>query len=81
MSGELAHYWHHPGLPDVGLLRARFITHRFGRHAHEGYTVGLIESGVEEFHREGALMRAGHSGTIARRIATAPPGQVPERDG
>jgi regulatory protein len=29
----------------------------------------------------GALIRAGHSAAIARRIATAAPGQVPERDG
>jgi hypothetical protein len=64
VSDELAHYWHHPGLPDVGLLRARFVTHRFGRHAHEGYTVGLIESGGEEFHHKRTLLRAG-PGAIA----------------
>src|SRR5262245_51708138 len=59
MSDEVAHYWRHPGLPGVDLLRARFITHRFGRHAHEGYTIGLIESGVEEFDMPGTVERAG----------------------
>ncbi|MBC6461559.1 AraC family transcriptional regulator [Actinomadura sp. HBU206391] len=80
VSGELAHYWSHPGLPDVGLLRARFVTHRFGRHAHEGYTVGLIESGVEEFHREGTLMRAGPGAVVIVNPETVHTGHagVPE---
>jgi AraC-like DNA-binding protein len=64
MSGEAAHYWRHPGLPGVDLLRARFITHRFGRHAHEGYAIGLIESGVEEFDMPGTVERAG-AGALA----------------
>jgi hypothetical protein len=49
MSGEVAHYWRHPGLPDVDLLRARFVTHRYAKHAHPGFVFGVIESGVEEF--------------------------------
>jgi AraC-like DNA-binding protein len=67
MSGvrsEIAHYWRHPGLPDVDLLRARYVTHRFGRHTHEGYVVALIESGIEEFHRNGTLLRAGAGGLV-----------------
>jgi AraC-like DNA-binding protein len=66
MSEEVAHYWRHPGLPDVDLLRARFVTHRYARHAHEGYTIGLIEFGVEEFDLPGtaAAMRAGAGAVI-----------------
>src|SRR6266545_3129474 len=64
MSDEVAHYWRHPGLPEVDLLRARFITHRYARHAHEGYTIGVIESGVEEFDVPGAVLRAG-AGALA----------------
>jgi AraC-like DNA-binding protein len=80
VSAEVAHYWNHPGLPGVGLLRARFVTHRFGRHAHEGYTVGLIESGVEEFHREGTLMRAGAGAVVIVNPETVHTGHagVPE---
>jgi AraC-like DNA-binding protein len=59
VSGEVAHYWRHPGLPDVDLLRARFVTHRFGRHAHRSFAVALIESGIEEFHNGRTLLRAG----------------------
>jgi AraC-like DNA-binding protein len=59
MSEEAAHYWRHPGMPSVDLLRARFVTHRYGRHTHPTYVIGLIESGVEEFHHAGSLVRAG----------------------
>jgi AraC-like DNA-binding protein len=59
MPTEMARYWRHAAVPGVDLLRARYVTHRYRRHAHETYTVGVIESGVEEFHYGGALLRAG----------------------
>ncbi len=61
---EVARYWQHAAVKGVDLLRARFITHRYGRHAHETYTFGLIECGVEEFDYGGSLLRAG-PGAIA----------------
>jgi AraC-like DNA-binding protein len=80
MSDEVAHYWRHPGLPDVELLRARFVTHRYTRHAHEGYTIGLIEFGVEEFDVPGAALRAGPGAVVILNpevVHTGQPG-VPE---
>jgi AraC-like DNA-binding protein len=59
MTSEVARYWEHAAVAGVDLLRARFVTHRYGRHAHETYTFGLIEQGVEEFDYGGSLMRAG----------------------
>ncbi len=59
MAAEVARYWRHNAVDGVDLLRARFITHRFGRHAHETYTFGLIEAGIEEFDYGGTLYRAG----------------------
>ena len=59
MATEVARYWRHAAVDGVDLLRARFITHRYGRHAHETYTFGLIEDGVEEFDYGGTLLRAG----------------------
>jgi AraC-like DNA-binding protein len=64
MPTEMARYWRHGAMPGVDLLRARYVTHRYGRHAHETYTVGVIESGVEEFDHGGTLLRAG-PGTVA----------------
>ncbi len=59
MSTEVARYWQHAAVEGVDLLRARFVTHRYGRHAHETYTFGLIEAGVEEFEYGRTLQRAG----------------------
>ena len=59
MNREVANYRQHPTEPDVDLLSARFVTHRYNRHAHPTYTVALIESGVEEFDHAGSLLRAG----------------------
>ncbi|WP_131738304.1 AraC family transcriptional regulator [Actinomadura roseirufa] len=64
MGGEVARYWRLPALPEVPLLRARFVTHRFSRHTHEGYTIGLVETGVEEFDHPAGVERAG-PGSIA----------------
>jgi AraC-like DNA-binding protein len=62
--GEAARYWRHSAVAGVDLLRARYVTHRYGRHAHETYTIGVIESGVEEFEYGGTLLRAG-AGSVA----------------
>lgn len=65
MMREVAHYWRHPGLPGVDLLRARFVTHRYGKHTHPSYTMGVIESGVEEFAHAGTTLRAGAGQVVA----------------
>jgi AraC-like DNA-binding protein len=62
MASEVARYWRHAEVPGVDLLRARFVTHAYTRHAHETYTFALIESGVEEFEYGGSLLRAGQGG-------------------
>ncbi|MEP7023102.1 MAG: AraC family transcriptional regulator [Actinomycetota bacterium] len=64
MPTERARYWRHDAVPGVDLLRARYVTHRYTRHSHETYTVGVIDAGVEEFEYNGELLRAG-PGTIA----------------
>jgi AraC-like DNA-binding protein len=58
MDREVANYRRHPTEPGVDLLSARYVTHRYTRHAHATYTFGLIESGVEEFEHAGSLLRA-----------------------
>ena len=62
MGGEVARYWQHAGVPGVDLLRARYVTHRYTRHAHETFTFALIEEGIEEFSYGGTLLRAGPGG-------------------
>ncbi|KAB2342772.1 AraC family transcriptional regulator [Actinomadura rudentiformis] len=81
MSQERAHYWRHPALPDVDLLRARFITHRFGRHVHEGYNFSVIEEGVEEFEHRGTLLRAGPGSIVVVNPDTVHTGQAVNPEG
>ncbi|RJL31222.1 AraC family transcriptional regulator [Bailinhaonella thermotolerans] len=55
---DSARYWRHPGVPGVDLLRARYVTQVFGRHTHDTFAIGFIESGVEEFAYRGTTHRA-----------------------
>jgi AraC-like DNA-binding protein len=81
MSEEVARYWRHPGLPGIELLRARFVTHRYARHVHEGYTIGLIEYGVEEFDVPGAVHRAGAGAIVIVNPEVVHTGQPGTPDG
>ncbi|GGV25749.1 transcriptional regulator [Actinomadura cremea] len=76
MTGEVVHYWRHPALPEVGLLRARFVTHRYARHAHEGYAIGVIVAGVEEFECAGGAERAGTGAVVAVNPGAVHTGQA-----
>jgi AraC-like DNA-binding protein len=80
MATEAARYWQHAAVPGVDLLRARFVTHRYGRHAHDTYTFALIEAGVEEFRYGGSLLRAGPGAVALLNPEMAHDGQagVPE---
>ncbi|WP_037607500.1 AraC family transcriptional regulator [Streptacidiphilus rugosus] len=55
MTEESAHYWQHPDLPGVDLLRAHYVRHTFGKHTHDSYVLASITSGVEAFHYRGGL--------------------------
>jgi AraC-like DNA-binding protein len=46
----------------VELLHARFVRHRFARHAHDHLVIGFVESGVQSYSYRGAVHRtpAGH---------------------
>lgn len=45
---ELAHYWQHPAVSGVDLLRARYLKHGFTRHTHDTFAIGVARHGVEE---------------------------------
>jgi AraC-like DNA-binding protein len=42
-----------PHLPGVELYSARLVNHAFAPHAHDGYSLGAIEAGVERFRYQG----------------------------
>lgn len=57
-SEERAKFWRDPALNNLEMLRATYVTHTFSRHTHEGYAIGVIEAGVEEFTYQGAAHSA-----------------------
>ncbi|SEL26137.1 AraC family transcriptional regulator [Nonomuraea pusilla] len=78
---EQARFWRHPAVPDVDLLKARYVTHRFSRHAHEGYAIGVIVGGVEEFDHRGTLLRAGAGEVVLVNPETMHTGHAGTPDG
>lgn len=47
---DRAKFWRLPELGDLELLRAHYRRHTFGRHFHDGYAIGAIESGALGFN-------------------------------
>ncbi|MFE7541850.1 AraC family transcriptional regulator [Streptomyces platensis] len=62
--GEWARHWRYDGLPGLDLLRARYVRHSFPRHAHDGYVVCAVTSGIEEVGLRQGTVRAGHGGIM-----------------
>ena len=55
---EDATCWRDPALDGLDLLRARFVTHAFARHAHDGFALGVVERGGDRFTYRGAAHTA-----------------------
>ncbi|MFD5069462.1 AraC family ligand binding domain-containing protein [Streptomyces sp. NPDC058369] len=60
---EWARHWSYAELPDLDLLRARYIRHTFPRHSHEGYVLASVSQGVESIGTPGGTLHAG-PGTV-----------------
>ncbi|MFE0425392.1 AraC family transcriptional regulator [Streptomyces sp. NPDC058953] len=58
---EWARHWRHEALPGLDLLRARYVSHRFPRHSHEGYLLAAVLRGAEDLGIPGGrfLIRPG----------------------
>lgn len=68
---EQAKVWRDPVLGNTEMLRATYVTHCFTRHTHDGYAIGVIESGVEAFAYRGTNYQA-----PAGSIVVVHPGEV-----
>lgn len=51
-------YWRLDGFDGVDLLRADASTHRYSRHSHEGFALGVVESGAHAFAARGEVWTA-----------------------
>lgn len=54
-AAEWAKFWLRDG---VEHLHARYVTHAFAPHTHEGYVIASVRAGVEAFRYRGATHRA-----------------------
>lgn len=54
MTREWSRYYRHAALHDLEVLHARFIEHRFARHSHDYYVIGVVEAGVQAYSYRGA---------------------------
>ncbi|MEU0102445.1 AraC family ligand binding domain-containing protein, partial [Streptomyces sp. NPDC006267] len=57
-TAEWARHWQYAALPDLDLLRARYVRHTFPRHSHEGYVFGAVTGGVEDVGLPGGTVHA-----------------------
>jgi len=64
MAREYANFWQADDLNGMELLHARYITHRFDRHIHPGYAIGVIEWGAEGFYYRGVQAETAPVGSI-----------------
>ena len=56
---ESVKYWRIPQVNGVDLLNASYVTQTFSKHTHEGYAVGVVESGALGFAYRGETLVAG----------------------
>ncbi|MGE4085068.1 MAG: AraC family ligand binding domain-containing protein [Vicinamibacterales bacterium] len=62
-------YWRADALGGVDCFAARFTTHRYARHWHDGYALGVVVHGAERFTCNG---REWHAAPLATIIAINP---------
>ena len=70
-ASERARFFRSPALPEAELLTARYVSHTFAPHWHEGYVIGVITAGAEGYRYQGAQHVAGVGG-----IACINPGEI-----
>lgn len=70
-TGEQVKFWRDPALSNLELLRAKYVTHSFSPHTHEGFAIGVIVDGVEAFTYQGSAHAA-----PAGSIVVIQPGEV-----
>jgi AraC-like DNA-binding protein len=54
LGREWSHYYRLSACGSLEALHARFITHRYAKHAHDHLVVGLIDSGAQAYWYRGA---------------------------
>ena len=75
------HYWRHPAVPGVDLIRAHFRRHEFGRHSHDTFAIGVADVGVEELWLDGSVHRVMPGGVMMINPGVVHTGRPAGEDG
>ncbi len=70
-AGDRMEFWQHADLGGLEVLRATYARHRFAKHTHDTFSIGLIEGGANGFFYRGATEVAGPG-----MICVVNPGEV-----
>lgn len=81
MNREVVKFWQAPDLGKLDLLHARYITHSFTRHTHDGYAIGIIEQGAETFFYRGGLHIAPAGSAVIINPGEVHTGQAHDHNG
>jgi hypothetical protein len=75
--------WNVRDIDGLECFRAHNMIHRFSRHSHEGYTIGVIENGLGDNNYKGSVFHLSpgkivvmnpdevHTGTVPARLRGA----------
>lgn len=69
-KAERTKFWLDPHLGNLEFLHARYVTHAFAPHTHEGFAIGVIQLGAEKFE-----YRGGHHTAPAGQLVFINPGE------
>ena len=78
---DVAHYWRHPAVPGVDLMRAHFVRHGFARHTHDTYAIGAVRSGFEDLLVGGELHRVPPGAVVLLNPDVVHTGRAVDADG
>lgn len=81
MAQEQVTFWRDTVLANMEVLKATYVTHAFSRHSHEGYAIGVIESGVEAFDYLGSAYQAPAGTLVIIHPGEVHTGQAGVREG
>jgi len=85
MSGatirETVKFWQARDVEQLELLRATYVTHSFARHAHDGFAIGVIEAGAEQFYYRGGTHIAPAGAVVVINPGETHTGQAAARSG
>lgn len=78
---EHAEFYHRRDILDLQFIHARYVQHRFARHVHEHYVIGIVEEGLQTFNHRGAKQQTFTGGIILLNPDEAHTGEAATDDG